>query len=185
MWSSPALFKIPAVGSIKRHAETVVLQISFLKALFPPWKSINSLNFRGLLYPWICAISSFPKDGKCSTLATSWEVSLAHCSPLQPPDSEAWPCTQEKKGPRLYACLQQDHNEHKDGSQLEHFMPDISMFVMVTEVHMQQGGDSSKSLNWRTECRVVFPQHDLTFNPDLFNLLLLSPLTFPCLLITP
>lgn len=124
----------------------VALQIPFLKALFLPWESTNSLNFRRLLYPWICAISGFLQDGKCSARPTSWEVQLAHCSPLQPPDSEPWSSTQERKGPQLCPCLQQGHNEDMDGSQLEHFMSYVSVFMMVTEVNIQEGGDSSKSL---------------------------------------
>lgn len=124
----------------------VALQIPFLKALFLPWESTNSLNFRRLLYPWICAISGFLQDGKCSARPTSWEVQLAHCSPLQPPDSEPWSSTQERKGPQLCPCLQQGHNEDMDGSQLENFMSYVSVFMMVTEVNIQEGGDSSKSL---------------------------------------
>lgn len=43
-------------------------------------------------------------------------------------------------------------------------MPDVSVFVTVTVVHIQEGDDSSKSLMWPTECRVVFPQHALALD---------------------
>lgn len=39
--------------------------------------------------------------------------------------------------------------------------PDVSVLVTVTVVNIQEGDDSSKTLIWPTECRVVFPQHAL------------------------
>lgn len=47
-------------------------------------------------------------------------------------------------------------------------MPGVSVFVVVTEVNIQEGGGSSKSLIWPTECRVVFPQHALAFKLSSF-----------------
>lgn len=40
-------------------------------------------------------------------------------------------------------------------------VPDVSVVVRITVVNIQDGDDSSKSLIWPTECRVVFPRYAL------------------------
>lgn len=87
-----------------------------------------------------------------------------HSVSLQAPASKACSSTHERNGPQLCACPHHNHNEVEDGAQLKQLMPDVSVFVMVRVVNIQEGGDSTKSPIWPTECEGVFPQHALALD---------------------